>query len=218
MNETDVRAHSHGVNESMSNTDSDKKQRTKLQKRQLKLAVSTGKKQNKKYKIDCYGDRKPVPAECRPQIFQSIETSCLRASFHWRWPSLCVSALTAARVHSSHPWVCTQLQRHNVSQEAFMSTQGRTQQTWWDLRYRRPKVRGQYSLMFSLKWYFRTTFREGFVFSTLVQISTWIQRWTDVAATSCFQMLNTTKTKRIFLHVVRWIDSLHGAENMRISL
>lgn len=155
MNETDVRAHSHSVNESMSNTDSDKKQRTKLQKRQLKLAVSTGKKQNKKYKIDCYGDRKPVPAECRPQIFQSIETSCLRASFHWRWHSLCVSALTAARVHSSHPWVCTQLQGHNVSQEALMSTQERTQQTWWDLRYRRPKVRGQYSLMVFFKVVFQ---------------------------------------------------------------
>lgn len=37
MNGADVRAHSHGVNESMSNVDSDKKQRIKLWKSQLKV-------------------------------------------------------------------------------------------------------------------------------------------------------------------------------------
>lgn len=175
----------------------------------------------RKRKQDCciyYGNPEPVSAECRPKIFQSIESSCLQASFHWCWPSLCVSALTAARVRSSHPWVCTQSHGHNISQEAFMSTQGRTQQTWWDLRYRRPKVRGQYSLMFFFKAVFQDYLQGGFVFSTLVQISTWIQRWTDVASTSCLQTQTTSKTKRILSHAVRWIDSLHGVENMHISL
>lgn len=50
MNEADVRAHSYSVNESMSNTDSDKKQRTKLRKRQLKCAASTGGKKKKENK------------------------------------------------------------------------------------------------------------------------------------------------------------------------
>lgn len=121
----------------------------------------------KNWKQDCciyYGNPEPVSAECRPKIFQSIETSCLQASFHWCWPSLCVSALTAARVRSSHPWVCTQSHGHNISQEAFMSTQGRTQQTGWDLRYRRPKVRGQYSLMFFFKAVFQDYLQGGFVF------------------------------------------------------
>lgn len=91
----------------------------------------------------------------RPQIFQSIESSCPQALFHWSWPSLCVSPLTAATVCFSYPWVWMQSHGHNMSQEAVMSTQGRTQQTWWDLRYHRPKVRGQYSLMFFFKAVFQ---------------------------------------------------------------
>lgn len=48
MNKADVRPHSHGVNESMNNTDSDKKQSTKLRKHQQKRSVPTGRKKKNK--------------------------------------------------------------------------------------------------------------------------------------------------------------------------
>lgn len=69
MNKADVRPHSHGVNESMSNTNSDKKQSTKLRKHQQKCSVTTGRK--KKKKQDCciyYGYQEPVPAEQAPNF------------------------------------------------------------------------------------------------------------------------------------------------------
>lgn len=123
---------------------------TKLWKHQLKRAVTTGrkKKRRKNKTVVFIMEIKNQFQLSRPQIFQSIETSCLQALLHWSWPSLCVSALTAVTVCFSHPWVCTQSYGHNISQEAVTSTQGRTQQTWWDLRYCRPKVRGQQGLMF----------------------------------------------------------------------
>lgn len=68
--------------------------------------------------------------------------------------------------------VCIYNHTGNICQEAFMSTQGRTQQTWWDLRYHRPKVRGQYNLMFFYKAVFQDYLQGRFCFYTLVQIST----------------------------------------------
>lgn len=165
MNEADVRAHSHSVNESMSNTDSDKKQSTKLRKRQLKCVASTGGKKKKKTRL----------------LYLLWKS---RTSFSWmqaqnfpiNWnlvPSSLVSLMLALLVCFSTgssqsllqpPMGVYAISRAYISQEAFMSTQGRTQQTWWDLRYRRPKVRGQYSLMFFFKAVFQDYLQGGFVF------------------------------------------------------
>lgn len=82
MNKADVRPHSHGVNESMTNTDSDKKQSTKLRKHQQKRSVTTGRKKKKNKTVVFIMDIKNQFQLSRRQIFQSIESSCPQALFH----------------------------------------------------------------------------------------------------------------------------------------
>lgn len=113
-------------------------------------------------------------------------------------------------------WVCTQSHGHNVSQEAFVSTQGRTQQTWWDLRYRRPKVGVQSGLMFFLKAVFQDYLQGRFWFFfyfganiNLVSEMNWCGSNLTPAHTEYL------RNKEGFITYIK-MNSLHGAENISL--
>lgn len=188
MNETDVRAHSHGVNESMSNTDSDKKQRSKLRKRQLKRAVSTGKYKTQQKIKTVMEIKNQFQLSAGPKFSNPLKPRAFGPRFidagppcvfqHWQQPEFTAATHGCVRSHRGIMFP----RKHSCPLKEEPNKLDGT----YDIADQRSGV--NIALCFSLKRFFRTTFREGFVFSTLVQMSTWIQRSADVAATSCFQI------------------------------